>query len=703
VVNIALKDLSVAEIFPWLRIALVDELDSEDYGKPNYIGSRRAMEEKIIEMTWYSVRDWARNANFEILTDAEISPSLGALFPYIPNSAAIAGLNMNPRSNSSLRNAGIAVFEHVKNLSVSQVRNLKGLGPGTFDEIFEKLSIANIEYAIRFLCINPPLNHLGKTLPFYAQDHSPLVPVAPVLTSMSTPPPAITAPVLSLSGQIESAVSQSSMTERIFHSRVVVHKGETLDAIGGAFNLTRERVRQLEVKLRKTLSDILADSSEASAARELVLAKAAGIVRHEELRNNILILGEGVGGHGFYVLDVIVGLSPSIQEVNGLLYSPSKKVSVAKIILAIRQATHNGVLDEDSFWNLCVPLGIDPELALLVAAELGIVDNNLASPRRNMSEKLEDIFRKSGVPVSLTFISALLSEGEGGRYLSNVLAGNENFVRTSKFKWALREWGLEEYKGVKEAIATRLMLEEGLRLDALADELASAFEISPKSVRTYAHNWPFEVRGGSVFNAPGKTASSMRSLSETPNVWNLGGYACLAFTVTAEQLRGSGSSIPRSLATRLALELGHAQGSPNVSGGTTSISVSKGLSAVGSIRDLLGDFQVGDTGLLVFGSQIEVLKAPSDRVAQFKFLISRALGMELTSNLEELNAAISNLLFLGPDSPIAQSFSALRARKEPELLEFLETLFGNNIAFELEKNFGDKPRFTIRTVRKLGL
>src|SRR5690606_15439723 len=102
-------------------------------------------------------------------------------------------------------------------------------------------------------------------------------------------------------------------------------------------------------------------------------------------------------------------------------------------------------------------------------------------------------------PASIGEIAELT--GSDGK-LRNLLArvqSDERFVRVSKDEYALRDWGMEEYNGIADAMAKFITANGGFATtDQLVNEIPEAFGVSPTSVRMYVYAPMFVVEGDTV-------------------------------------------------------------------------------------------------------------------------------------------------------------------------------------------------------------
>src|SRR5690606_35794033 len=104
-----------------------------------------------------------------------------------------------------------------------------------------------------------------------------------------------------------------------------------------------------------------------------------------------------------------------------------------------------------------------------------------------------------GRPASIVEIAELIESDGKRRNLLVRVQSDERFIRVSKDEYALRDWGLEEYSGITDAMAKLIAANGGsAHTDQLVREIPGAFGVSPTSVRMYFDAPMFVVEGDTI-------------------------------------------------------------------------------------------------------------------------------------------------------------------------------------------------------------
>jgi DNA polymerase III epsilon subunit-like protein len=321
----------------------------------------------------------------------------------------------------------------------------------------------------------------------------------------------------------------------IFHGRIL--GTETLEEIGARHGVTRERIRQLETRLKRRLvepDDTLHLLLDALGRRYGTLAPA------DVLRRDLPALAD----ESFPVLDTLAWLADDWEITGGWFQRVGFDSDLAQALADF--ADDFGVV---SLPALAGHLGVDaPVLGERLRSEALIYGGHILTRDRSAQDRAAALLAIEGEPLSSQDIIGRLGEANP-RTLSNALGADEHIVRTGRDRWALRDWGLEEYSGLAEWIGTRV--ENGpVPLQQLLREATSTLGVAETSVRTYASSADFQTVDGMV-----SRADEIREIDvdpqETPGLYRIDGDLVLLTTVTADHLRGSGSGLPRGVTAAL--------------------------------------------------------------------------------------------------------------------------------------------------------
>ena len=289
----------------------------------------------------------------------------------------------------------------------------------------------------------------------------------------------------------------------------------TLEAIGKVYGITRERVRQLQ---RRTERRLRRQFEETPATRELAAALPARL----GVAWPLATLAE--------VPELAAMDAPELgltAEARAELWRTA--VWSAGFNLAVRSADAAG-----EGWALRA--GVTPDALLEIlrrrAASTGrlalrdaratlatasvsssvaaaLLDETPEGMKRfgetflpwppSLTDKAEVILRWLGRPASDEEIFRLIDEPRSHRGFRNRLTEDRRFVRTDRSVFALRVWGMEEYRGISDEIAAIIERDGGeTSMAAIVADITDRFSVAESSVRAYANAPRFVSRKGRV-------------------------------------------------------------------------------------------------------------------------------------------------------------------------------------------------------------
>ena len=389
--------------------------------------------------------------------------------------------------------------------------------------------------------------------------------------------------------------------------RLMAEQPSTLDEIGKEFNITRERVRQIEKALRNEITRLLDGEFHLSERLAAMFEAEGPILRYATAARIIPELESTVEPEGLAILPLIGNLcSPTFSVSDGWLATPSIDDAVKLVKTDLPQAADEyGVVDlapSASHANAEQRERETRNFTDWLAYSNVMLYKNHAILGRTQGDRAAAVLSVEQHPLTTEEIAERINAGNA-RSLANRLAIDERIMRVDIGTWALREWDLEEYSGIRQEIRERIERNGGsVRLDALVEELSSQFSISPNSVVTYASTLPFLSSHGVVtladeerYDVPDANPYDVARMFRIPGGW------ALRITVNAEHARGSGSILPLAIANILhmrfgdTVELDSPLGVQSVYWTGTSV-------GLGTIRRFVldGMIQVGDEALLEF-------------------------------------------------------------------------------------------------------
>ncbi|QGU05068.1 exonuclease domain-containing protein [Corynebacterium comes] len=445
---------------------------------------------------------------------------------------------------------------------------------------------------------------------------------------------------------------------------------ETLEEIGSRHQVTRERIRQLETRLKRRLvepDDSIHLVLDALGRRFGVLAPLA------DLRRELpALMGEGpVAGNP--MLDTLEWLADE-WEISGDWF---QRAGFADDLAAALSDF------ADDFGVVALPavadnLGVDAHvLRTRLAGEATLYGDHILTRNRSTQDRAAALLAIEGEPLSSLDIVERLGD-TNPRTLTNAMSADDRITRTGRDRWALRDWGMEEYSSLAEWIGRRV---EGgpVPLDHLLDEAVTTLGVAESSVRLYASSADFQTVDGQVSRAE-EIQEVDADPTETPGLYRIGEDLVWLTTVTSDHLRGSGSGIPRGVAAALQVQMLDKRTLPSPLGEQT-VSMSRTGATISTIRRFLeaAGISQGERIWLTFSGEggFDVQHATPRREGLSGIAeVLNATGLDTWINPADPGALgrISRAVGLDPAAPRRRLVSRFRYRRQDDIADQITEL-----------------------------
>ncbi len=399
-------------------------------------------------------------------------------------------LRLSVRSSNCLRASGIETVEQLAQLTALELLRFPNLGLVSLREIERALHKRGLLLGMSHEEVERSVVEDDEIRRGSSFDIDTSQNAATVLDAVACEQQA-----LAYLGQFPSR-EQAIMRHRIFRSRM------TLEELGQQFGVTRERIRQLETRLKKELNDYFA------SMEGLLIRRYA-----TELQKD---LGSAVPSEW---LDEYcrARLSPSIASADDLDLVAAYALWVAGPYCGHgRWISAGDFSTEDTAATLLARLDergwISPAVARDTLLGAGIrevhhkdwlgshgfvvADEGWLPKLRNIPDRVEQILRYRGMPVQAEELY-ILADCESERSLRNRLLEDKRFKKISRQgHFALSEWPqYEEYSGIAEEIAEEIEKQGGsAKSEVLIEELSKRYGVSPNSVYQYL-SAPMFIKG----------------------------------------------------------------------------------------------------------------------------------------------------------------------------------------------------------------
>jgi DNA polymerase-3 subunit epsilon len=382
------------------------------------------------------------------------------------------------------------------------------------------------------------------------------------------------------------------LRERVYRDGRAV----TLAELAERLDLTRERVRQLETRVRKHLAAQLTDDGEcaglvhlaartrraigciAEGADAIATVDAAVIASSEKpprdnLRRNVLLslIGPHVEEDGLFISEVA-----------------ARRLDDARRVVA--DSEPGTALPESLVGDLIEELGVPPALEHRLEELLGIrrIGGRHVVWRGSMADKAVSVLSVTGEPTTMLALHERVGLECNPRSLAGQVQGDRRIIRRGKEHYGLRSWGGEEYTGILEELEQAIERADGrIDLEKTVEAFVATFGVSAQSVRSYAADRRFVRNGDGSLSlrteADPSPSPRGRPLVETRGVFLLDGVWHLRIEVDHDLLRGSGRLLATGAAVAAGLEpdltLGFDYGA-----GSVTFSWSRSQPNIGSLR-----------------------------------------------------------------------------------------------------------------------
>lgn len=464
----------------------------------------------------------------------------------------------------------------------------------------------------------------------------------------------------------------------VLSARLFADSPATLDQLGQQFDVTRERIRQVEGKARGTLMSVISEDGPlamaAESARELI-----GTIRPlDDLIEAIPALGKDVARAGQPAWRILDRLDDAYEIEDDWCVVPTMTAALELTRTQLSErANQYGVirLDEIDLVTSQPDRGLDVTASWLTHCGYVVVGECVLTRTSSVGDYAAAILSLEGSPLSAQEIVDRFVFDRSSRSLGNALGEDDRFERVDRDRWALKEWGMEAYKGIRSMIRELVARGGGrARLNDVIEYITSRYSVSGSSVIAYASAAPFTTKDGVVQLGGERTAR--KSARNTRRLFRRADEWAYRVRITTDHLRGSGSVAPMAISTILGLNEGETLqlDSPL---GPQAVAWTGIQPSFGTIRRFLMDEDVAaDTEVFLvihddhsfsFEQAREILGEP---LADALTLI----GATPTSDAAEARAALAEALELPPDAPVSSIIGDYRARGDSDIADLVLTV-----------------------------
>lgn len=465
-------------------------------------------------------------------------------------------------------------------------------------------------------------------------------------------------------------------TQFVLAHRFFADQPKTLDELGQLLGVTRERVRQIEAKARAVMVGFL-DSAPLADIAVTVREVVSTVLPLDELIRVIPALGQQVDAVAQPAWRVLDRLDDQYEIEDGWCAVPTIGSAVAATVTALEEVANlHGVasLDDIPVLNPNLPDGVshDGLRAWLAYCGCAVVGDYVLVRLQRLADRAAAILSIAASPMSSAEMHERLGGDRSLNSLKNAVASDDRFKRVDRDSWALSEWQMDTYEGVRALIRQEVARSGGrLTLEVLIERITGQYTVTASSVTSYASALPFEVKNGIVQLAVSgrqvkKSPERTRRLYRRPTEW------LYRVHITQEHARGSGSVAPIAIATILDLEHGSTNYLPSQPGQQT-VSWVGAQPTFGSIRRLLvaQDIEIDTDVFMVLGNDGTFRIERIDVTADDSLLKALALTGCSLGNAEDPRVALARAIGLPDESPAASVIGGYRDRGDTDIADLL--------------------------------
>lgn len=492
--------------------------------------------------------------------------------------------------------------------------------------------------------------------------------------------------------QVVDFIHDRSTVERLILGKRLSPLSEpsTLAEIGSTVGLTRERVRQLEVRLKLALQQKLgSDESKVVHRRSRDLRRRLGTAVDANSDRFVSAVQDAVGDvpeeFRSEALAVLAQVGHEfVREggwlFNGALASTDRRELAREILVPaplslvdISEKAGDLGIHEDQMIAF-----LESQVSLLHTGD-GVVD--LTPPIAKIACRM---LMTASRPLEFELLwNVLQHKSSSQQSVRNALFAEPVLQRTARDRWALREWNLPEYQGIAESMS--LLIEQAggrLGFETLVKMMVETFDARRESVEAYIER-PLFVRhaDGTVklrTDEPYRVRQSLEGLAHHRR--SMFGHLVWRLRIDPDLLRGSGRRVQEALAEGLGLSPGRER-SFRVLGRDLKVNWRpSGPPTIGSLREVASALggKEGDWLVLRFGigSAIDAEVVSHELIAlNCEVAVAKLLGAPPTLIEDDPLEALAGELDVVAGSRrsiITRSLAELERQGEHDLVEMLD-------------------------------
>ncbi|MCY3858993.1 MAG: hypothetical protein OXG25_08795 [Gammaproteobacteria bacterium] len=321
----------------------------------------------------------------------------------------------------------------------------------------------------------------------------------------------------------------------ILDDRMLINHRRTLEDIGQEYGLTRERVRQKQSDLARKIASCIGPTGRKAASQ---IAEDLDLIdTYDKFERSVRRAVPHAQERIRRVLMLVLIDVADFKLIDGKLIS-NRAFSYVKRLKKLAQviADSCGLFDREELLDAFGEQDIRHHF-IWFQQECGFHEMfGLLALRDTRKAKLKAALISLDRPATRPELADMC--GLTNKIASAALSSIPEIVRISRTQWALKDWGLREYKGIVEEIVDYITNEGGIAsVDPLIEDIAQRFEVKKWSVRAYMQTPKFHMVDGRIRLA-GLVSPPIRPLSDVVHGYDDKGRAYWTFPVLERYFRG---------------------------------------------------------------------------------------------------------------------------------------------------------------------
>jgi hypothetical protein len=478
----------------------------------------------------------------------------------------------------------------------------------------------------------------------------------------------------------------------LFARELAVAERTTLGDIADGRGVSRERVRQIESERIVTLKKCV------HLEENQVLLRAASRLHQElgdacPLQSALELHPDLTSNHPADLasptlrrLRLLLWLAGPYKVADGRLVRGNTAEVVQRTTASLDQITHDNAVPLPDAIRAVTEAGVAERFARWWLGELDgfrILEGEVVRWKGTLLDKAEVVLRRKGAPMTADELTQEIGSSGSAGFASR-LYDDARFVRTGVRNVGLREWGLEEYTTVQDAMTREVERQGGeATVDHLVAVLPQRFQVSESSVRMYAaQNLAFvrTPRGTVRLRTAADPMPESRSIELSKRCFRLEDGWAFRVTISSDVMRGSGSPASPGFVSHCGV---NGLGSVTLQSPSGPVTIGRSASQnwIGSLRQAAIDLD-GEVGDYLF------VELTGSNQLRFRLVRSRELAdvtpperlaLEVGARLDAWSGDVLDAVCHAVGLPAGEAQSPLRdvtlrlqARGDGDLVDMLE-------------------------------